>query len=277
MADSQPNSVTADNGADAASQPPVQPDNNIADKTVTTGSDSKVTEDISKYLNSQGISLDGVSDEIAQSLTKLANNALSAKRASSDEANRRRELEAKLQESNIQPQANQQQVLSNNNISPAVDSSNTSQEPTIDLESDSEVVAMMLTLNLKNNFPDLNDKIEDGSLLKDAKENGVPIYVNKDGKVKLNITGINNYAKQRAERYAMEVELTELRKQAAANAPSVDPLQQLEVNTDGELTLSQAEIIIANPGHKRYDEAVKLYSSHNWKSSPNNQSSKAAF
>lgn len=265
MADSQPNSVTADNGADAASQPPVQPDNNIADKTVTTGSDSKVTEDISKYLNSQGISLDGVSDEIAQSLTKLANNALSAKRASSDEANRRRELEAKLQESNIQPQANQQQVLSNNNISPAVDSSNTSQEPTIDLESDSEVVAMMLTLNLKNNFPDLNDKIEDGSLLKDAKENGVPIYVNKDGKVKLNITGINNYAKQRAERYAMEVELTELRKQAAANAPSVDPLQQLEVNTDGELSLAQAELIIANPGHARYDEAVKLYSSHNWK------------
>ncbi len=265
MADSQPNSVTADNGADAASQPPVQPDNNIADKTVTTGSDSKVTEDISKYLNSQGISLDGVSDEIAQSLTKLANNALSAKRASSDEANRRRELEAKLQESNIQPQANQQQVLSNNNISPAVDSSNTSQEPTIDLESDSEVVAMMLTLNLKNNFPDLNDKIEDGSLLKDAKESGVPIYTNNNGKVKLNITGINNYAKQRAERASMERELAELRKQAIANAPSVDPLQQLEVSADGELSLAQAELIIANPGHARYDEAVKLYSSHNWK------------
>ena len=265
MADSQPNSVPADNGADAASQPPAQPANNLADKTDNSGVDSKVTEDISKYLNSQGISLDGVTDEVAQSLTKLANNALSAKRASSEEANRRRELEAKLQESNIQPQANQQQVLSNNNISPAVNSSNTSQEPTIDLESDSEVVAMMLTLNLKNNFPDLNDKIEDGSLLKDAKESGVPIYTNNNGKVKLNITGINNYAKQRAERASMERELAELRKQAIANAPSVDPLQQLEVSADGELSLAQAELIIANPGHARYDEAVKLYSSHNWK------------
>ena len=258
MADSQPNSVPADNGADAASQPPAQPANNLADKTDNSGVDSKVTEDISKYLNSQGISLDGVTDEVAQSLTKLANNALSAKRASSEEANRRRELEAKLQGSNIQPQANQQPVLDSNEINHAVNSSNTSQEPRVDLEGDSEVVAMILSLNLKNSFPNLGDKID-------------------DGKVKLNITGINNYAKQRAERYAMEVELTELRKQAAANAPSVDPLQQLEVNTDGELTLSQAEIIIANPGHKRYDEAVKLYSSHNWKSNPNNQSSKAAF
>lgn len=253
MADNQPEPQTAPNGQTPQGQPS-EPAQKPADQTPAAPSISfdSFSDEEKKYLAGQGITKQ--EELTTDAIRKVINHSQSSQKTA---AERQAELDRIRQSINpatvatdpltgqpVQPQATTPTQTPANPQTPEA-----SQAPVASLD---PVTAYNLSFNLGNQFPELKDKLTDGSFYKEMNELGIPTTVN--GQVNLN--GIIGYGRIAQKEAQIAAKLAELEKPGEGVIPDANPTTPQQPASDAPMTKQMALAILAqDTNHPRAAEA----------------------
>lgn len=250
MADQLPDPNTPAATGPAASGPQ-QPGASgpAGDQAAQSISFDSFSEDDKKYLAGQGITKQ--EELTSEALVKVINHARSSQKTA---AERQAEID-RIKGAITPPNPDPNTPPVNPGTTPTAPQQPAPSSPAQGLD---DVTALTLATSLSIQFPELKDKLADGSFYSEMNTLGIPT-VTPSGQV--NLTGITNYGKLAQQQAQSAARLAELDKPGEGNIPDANPTlpKQPTLDPGTALTRQQALAILSqDPNHERAEEARKI-------------------